>query len=407
VSTFTKRFVLAASLVVTFAAFPASCAHHAPPASQPVTPAPAPASPPPVLAAAAPVVPAAGPAAARATLPERLSDAEFWELSQSLSEQNGSFRSDNLLSNEVWLQYVIPDLLALNRPGRVYMGVGPEQNFTYISALKPAMVFIVDVRRGNLDLHLMYKALFDLSKDRAEFVSRLFSRKRPDGLTTASSAAEIFQAYAAVAPDPALFEQNFKDIIDNLKVTHHLALLDEDVPGIRYVYEYFGRFGPELTYWMSGGFGGRGGFRNSPTYGDLMVATDGNGTLRSYLANEDNWTVMKTLETRNLLVPVVGNFAGPKALRSVGAWLKQHHAVVSAFYLSNVEQYLNMDGIWMEFCRNSLELPIDENSQFIRSYRGGGGGFGGGGSLTQGIFPIAGDLKQCSGAPLTAISGSR
>lgn len=403
VSTLSKRFVVAASLGIVLAAFPASCAHHVAPSSQPAPAAAAPApppetTPPPPVQAAAPApppVPAAAPPR-RPALPDRLSDAEFWELSQSMSEPNGSFRSDNLLSNEVWLQYVIPDLLAVNKPGRVYMGVGPEQNFTYISALKPAMVFIVDIRRGNLDLHLMYKALFDLSKDRAEFLSRLFSRKRPEGLTTASSVTDIFQAYASVPHDDALFEQNFTDIINDLKQKHHLPLLDDDVPGIRYVYEYFGRYGPDLTYWMSGGFGGRGGGRNSPTYGDLMVATDANGTLRSYLATEDNWNVLKSLETKNLLVPVVGNFAGPKALRSVGAWLKQHNATVSAFYLSNVEQYLYMDGIWMDFCRNSMELPIDDNSQFIRSYRGSGGGFGGG-SLTQGIFPIAGDLKQCSG----------
>jgi hypothetical protein len=397
VSTLSKRFLFATALVVTVAAFPASsCAHHSAPALQP---SPQPAAPPPRTDAPAPPPIAAAPAPAdvRLTLPDRLSDAEFWELSQRLSEENGFFRSDNLLSNEVWLQYVIPDLLAANKPGRVYLGVGPEQNFTYIAALQPAMVFIVDVRRGNLDLHLMYKALFDLSKDRADFVSRLFSRKRPDGLTATSSVRAIFQAYASVPPDEALFEQNFKDIIDDLKVKHHFALLDEDIPGIRYVYEYFGRYGPDLTYWMSGGYGGRGGFRSSPTYGDLMVATDADGTLRSYLASEENWNVLKALETKNLLVPVVGNFAGPKALRSVGAWLKQHHATVSAFYLSNVEQYLNMDGIWMDFCRNSLALPVDENSQFIRSYRGGGGGFGGGGSLNQGVFPIVNDLKQCSG----------
>jgi len=128
-----------------------------------------------------------------------------------------------------------------------------------------------------------------------------------------------------------------------------------------------------------------------------MVATDATGTLRSYLATEENWTVLKSLEARNLVVPVVGNFAGPKAIRAVGAWLKQHRATVSAFYLSNVEQYLNMDGIWMDFCRNSLELPIDENSQFIRSFRGGGGPGFSGGSLNQGAFPMSTDLKQCTG----------
>jgi len=398
VSTLTKRLLIALSLVVTLAAFPASCAHHAAPSSQPA--APQAAAPP-----AAETAPSAAPAAvehtaaapANGTLPDTLTDAQFWELSQSLSEPNGSFRSDNLLSNEIWLQYVIPDLLTFNRPGRVYLGVGPEQNFTYIAALKPAMVFIVDVRRGNLDLHLMYKALFDLSADRVEFLSRLFSRKRPEGLTRDASVQDIFAAFGSVEKDDAYFEQNFKEIVADLEEKHHLPLLEEDVPGMRYVYEYFGRYGPDLTYWMSGGFGGRGGFRNSPTYGDLAVATDGSGVARGFLASEDNWNVLKALETKNLLVPVVGNFAGPKAIRSVGAWLRQHRATVSAFYLSNVEQYLNMDGVWMDFCRNSRELPIDENSQFIRSYRGGGG-FGGGGGLNQGIFPMATDLQQCAGA---------
>ena len=96
-----------------------------------------------------------------------------------------------------------------------------------------------------------------------------------------------------------------------------------------------------------------------------------------------------------MLLPVVGNFAGPKAIRAVGGWLKEHNAVVSAFYLSNVEQYLNMDGIWNDFCANAATLPIDETSQFIRSYRGGGGSGPGYGSLQQGIFPMAEQLKGC------------
>jgi hypothetical protein len=276
------------------------------------------------------------------------------------------------------------------------MGVGPEQNFTYISALKPSMVFITDVRRGNLQLHLMYKALFEMSTDRADFVSRLFSRKRPDGLTPASNVREIFQAYATVPPDEMLMEENLTAIVDRLEKTHGFALDPEDVPGIRYVFEYFGKYGPDLTYWMSGGFGGRGGFRNSPTYADLMVATDDAGTLRSFLASEENFDVLKSLEARNMLVPVVGNFAGPKALRAVGAWIRQHNGIVAAFYLSNVEQYLNMDGIWMDFCANASRLPIDESSQFIRSYRGGGPGSGGS-SLSQGVNPMAADLKLCAG----------
>ena len=119
-------------------------------------------------------------------------------------------------------------------------------------------------------------------------------------------------------------------------------------------------------------------------------------------ATDENYAFMKQLEGRNMLLPVVGNFAGPKALRAVGTWLREHNAVVSAFYLSNVEQYLTMDGIWNDFCANAATLPIDDTSQFIRSFRGGGGGPGYGGvSLTQGISPMTEDLKRCGS------SGSR
>jgi hypothetical protein len=382
-----KRILTPAALLLFLALAPASCATHPAPATQP---APAP-------AAATPPTPSAPAAPARASLPDRLSNEEFWRLSTQFSESDGFFRSDNLLSNEVWLQYVIPDLLHVAKPGRVYMGVGPEQNFTYIAALKPAMAVIVDVRRGNLDLHLMYKALFEMSADRADFLSRLFARKRPDGLGAASSVHELFTAYQSVQADEAYGKQTFDAMIELLKTKHGFALTPQDVEGVQYVYQYFEQFGPELTYWMSGGYGGRGGFRNSPTYADLMVSTDQAGTLRSYLASEENFAFMKTLESRNMLLPVVGNFGGPKAIRAVAAWLKEHNAVVSAFYLSNVEQYLNMDGIWNDFCANAATLPIDETSQFIRSYRGGGGGPGsGGGSLSQGIFPMNEDLKRCA-----------
>src|SRR5947208_9060510 len=137
-------------------------------------------------------------ALAAETLPAQLSDQEFWKLSADSSEADGTFRSDNLLSNESYFQYVIPPLNELAKQGRVYMGVGPEQNFTYIAALKPKMVFIVDIRRGNLELQLMYKALFEMSKDRAEFVSKLFAKKQPEGLGPKSTAIEIFSAFSYV-----------------------------------------------------------------------------------------------------------------------------------------------------------------------------------------------------------------
>ena len=119
--------------------------------------------------------------------------------------------------------------LRLSKLSRVYLGVGPEQNFTYIAALKPKMAFIVDVRRGNLQLHLMYKALFELSSDRADFVFRLFSTKRPEGLGTGSTANDIFAAVHKAWKDKGeandlLYKQNLKLLQEHLTRKRHLAL---------------------------------------------------------------------------------------------------------------------------------------------------------------------------------------
>ena len=181
-------------------------------------------------------------------VPTQLTDEQFWQLSSSSSEEDGVFRSDNLLSNELNFQYVIPDLLKIAQPGRVYMGVGPEQNFSYIAALKPSMAFIVDIRHGNLDVHLMYKALFEMSDNRAEFVSRLFSRKQPAGLSASSTAAELFTAYLGVDPSKELYEANLKAVIDHLKTKHKFPLSEGDLDGIEWAMSNYYRFGPSIGY---------------------------------------------------------------------------------------------------------------------------------------------------------------
>jgi hypothetical protein len=328
-------------------------------------------------------------------LPDKLTDQEYWTLVSELSEPDGEFRSDNLLSNELYLQYVIPELLRTAKPNRVYLGVGPEQNFTYIAALKPRMVFIVDIRRGNLQLQLMYKALFEMSDDRADFIFRLFSRKRLDGIGAKSTADEIFTAVHKAAPEKQevgelLFKQNLKLIHDHLTRTRHLPLTQEDLKGIEYVYGQFSYHGPGLSYWSSG----RGGGREAPTYWDLMVAEDGKGQTRSFLASEENFQVLKALHQKNLLVPVVGNFSGPKAVKAVGRYLKDHDALVSAFYLSNVEQYLQREGTWPNFCANVSTLPLDGSSTFIRSVRNST--YGPGVGLDSVTANILDDLKLCA-----------
>jgi hypothetical protein len=310
-------------------------------------------------------------ASARAALPERLSDREFWSLSEQFSEPGGTFHSENFVSNEGRYQTIIPELVTRARQGGVYLGVGPEQNFTYIVALRPAIGFIVDIRRGNLHEHLLYKALLEMSADRADFLSRLFSRQRPAGLTAQSTVEQLFNAYFPVTPSTSLYQQNLAAVSDWLTKRHGLHLHAEDLPGIDHVYKTaFFTDGPNLGYTLNGAPGGVG----SPNYAALMALDDGHGKQRSFLASEENFQFLKSLESKNLLVPVVGDFSGPKALRAVGKYVRDHGAIVSAFYLSNVEQYLTPDAAWNRFCMNVSSMPLDGTSTFIRSVRGGVGG---------------------------------
>ena len=297
-----------------------------------------------------------------AAVPQRLTDGEFWKLITDLSEPNGTLPFDNVISNEVVFQQVIPDLVFHTKPRRAYVGVGPEQNFTYIAALKPSIAFVIDLRRENLNLHLLYKALFEISVDRAQFLSLLFSRPLPAELGLDSTVKEMFAAYAKVKPSEARYEKNLKAVIDRLSRTHGFALSPEDVKDIETIYQTFFKYGQRLRWSSTGNNPARW-----PSYEELMTATDNDGEERSYLASEAEFNVVKNLQVRNLIVPLVGNFAGPKTIRAVGEYLKSKGALVSAFYLSNVEEYLRQDNVLGVFCESATTLPLDASSRFIRS----------------------------------------
>lgn len=98
---------------------------------------------------------------------ESLLATDFSRLSRELSEEGGFFPSDNFTSNETSYLTVVDKLRQLNATGGAYIGVGPEQNFSYIAKVRPRIAFIVDIRRQAVMQHLLYKALFHLAPTRA------------------------------------------------------------------------------------------------------------------------------------------------------------------------------------------------------------------------------------------------
>jgi len=296
-----------------------------------------------------------------------LDDPSFWNLIVELSEPDGFFTDENYVSNELGLHRLLPDFEQMFEPGGVYLGVGPEQNFSYVAALRPEIAFIVDIRRQNAMEHLMYKALFELADNRADFVSLLFSRSRPPGLDAGSTAEKLLADYRVTAADRSLFESTLVSILDVLVEDHGFPLDDADRDSITKVFTAFYEGGPGIQYIY------QGSDEWHPNYVQLMDLTDASGTNWSYLGSEERFQRVRRLQLQNRIVPVVGDFAGPKTLRAIGGYVRGRGDTIDVFYVSNVESYLFGDDLWRPFYDNVLTLPVSENAVFVRTFFGSAG----------------------------------
>jgi hypothetical protein len=218
----------------------------------------------------------------------------------------------------------------------------------------------------------MYKAIVEMSTDRADFLSYLlFAQPRPALAGDDLSIQSLLEMFRTVPGSENLAMRNLRAIDDRLERMHGFALSDDDKNSIRDAYEAFRLNGPNIRWDTSGDSW-------IPSYADLMTQTDLQGHLHSYLASEDNFRVIKDYETTNRIIPLVGDFTGDKTIRAVGGYVRDHHATVAAFYTSNVEGYLFQGSLWRKFYSNVSTLPIDEQSIFVRTdfmVRGDAGSF--------------------------------
>src|SRR5262249_23021370 len=176
-------------------------------------------------------------------LPSEISDKDFWKMIVDLSEPGGTYPYENFISNELEYQDVIPALKATTKPGGVYIGVGPEQNFTYVSVLQSKLAFLIDIRRQNMVELLVYKALVDMSPSLADFVSNGVSRVKPAGLDAKTTPAALFTAIENAKVDPDLTAKNLA-AIKAYMTKHGYQLTTEDISNIDKIYDAFTRGGP-------------------------------------------------------------------------------------------------------------------------------------------------------------------
>lgn len=287
-------------------------------------------------------------------------------LIESLSEPGGFFDSDNIISNEISYLQVSEALEQRAGAGGAYIGVGPDQNFTYIGQLRPSWAFIVDIRRQNMLQHLLFNAIFEKAETSYQYLCRLFSR--PDSVLELRASqrglAALLSAVESAEPSPEAFERNLEEIVKHVEHKLRVSLAAEDRSTLRAIYRTFFEGQLELRFRSYG----RPAMPYHPTYRDLLTARSPSGEDGHFLASAEDYRYVRDLERAGRVVPVVGDFAGPYALRAIGKFLEEQGETVSAFYVSNVEFYLLRSGRYHQFVANVKELPLREDSLFIRSY---------------------------------------
>jgi hypothetical protein len=321
--------------------------------------------------------PAVEPAASRpaASTPSALSAPEFAALIEKVSEADGYFDTDNLISNESSYLHVMGRMRKMNVSGGAFIGVGPDQSFSYIAQIRPAIAFMTDVRRDNLLQHLWFKSLFALARNRADYLCLMFGKPAPADLNAwESRGIEEIVAYLDKTPAKReRFDKTWADIQGKLK-GFGLPLAPVEMEVIKRIHTAFFDAGLDLKFTSRN----RGPRPYYPSYRDLLLEKDLTGKACNYLVSEDDFKFLQSLQQRNLIVPAVGNLAGGRALKAIAAYLNEKNERVSAFYTSNVEFYL-MRGYREEdfarFAENVTRLPRDGRSVIIRSYFNGSWGY--------------------------------
>jgi hypothetical protein len=286
---------------------------------------------------------------------------------RDLSEPGGSFDTDNLISNEASYLDVIPALVEGGVTGGAYVGVGPDQNFSYIAQIRPSVAYIIDVRRDNLLLHLLFKALFASAATRIEYLGLLTGRA-PPGPASRWQDAPLEQILDRVEHAERRPRAELQHDLEQRIRAFGVPLTAADLETMARFHSAFIDMGFNLRFRSHG----RQPSPYYPTLRELMLATDRTGRPSNYLASEDAYRFVRTLQARDAIIPVVGDVSGTHALRAIGAALSADGVGLSAFYISNVEDYLFRSGSFAAFAENLSRLPRTPRSMMIRSvFRGG------------------------------------
>ncbi len=272
-----------------------------------------------------------------------------------LSEPESGPPADNLLTNEDSFARVAADVARLVPEGGVYLGVGPDQNFTYIAHARPRLSFILDFRRRNALVHLIHKAIMMLAPDRAGYLARLLARA-PRDRPGPPDAAGLVAAFDRVPLD----RPRLADAIDRVASTlGPLGVVAEpEWPELARLQARLAGPGLESRFLALPMY---------PTLGRLIGSPDRLGRPGHFLAADATYRSVRAAQLGDRIVPIVADLAGTVALPALAAWLRARSLAVSLVYLSDVEFFLLRAGRHPALVANLARLPLLEGAMLIRA----------------------------------------
>ncbi|MDB5351524.1 MAG: hypothetical protein JWN86_2771 [Planctomycetota bacterium] len=272
------------------------------------------------------------------------------------SEPESGAPAENLVSNEDSYTRVVSDLSRRASRGGVFLGVGPEQNFSLIAASSPGLAILMDYRRRNALLHLVHKALFTLSSDRWGYLSRLIARGPERKPTDEASPKSLVAAFREAPFDRQRLGREIREVRRYLLP---LGLVAEgEWETISTIQARLAGAGMEARFLGLPGY---------PTMGRMIVTTRGGNEPAHFLGSEASYQVVRELQLTDRIVPLVGDFAGAGAMGRLRAGLREMGLALSVVYISDVEFFLFRSGKFNEYIRNLAAFPRLDTAVIVRT----------------------------------------
>ncbi|MFO0909491.1 MAG: hypothetical protein U0794_14245 [Isosphaeraceae bacterium] len=282
-------------------------------------------------------------------------DETFARLVDRLSEPTRAPHGDNFLSNEDSYPRVAAELAARSAPVDVYLGVGPDQNFTLLAHARPSLALIVDYRRRNLLVHALHRALFQLGPTRVSYLQRLMARS-PATLSPDPTATELVVHFSAASFEADRLRQCVDDVARVLKPAG--VLREDEWPELATIQSRLAGPGMMARFLALNLY---------PTFSRLITTTDRQGAPAHLLASEPLYQVVRGLQMTDRIIPIVADFAGDVALPRIADWLRSRGLRVGVLYISDVEFFLLRGGRWNSYVANLARLPWREGAVIVRT----------------------------------------